>query len=449
MIGAPGAALWAAPASGASGGPPGSQLAGINTDSTSTAVRVVTFTPGLAPTGNAVTGTIVEADLPYANSYPGTGPILGGTAAVAWPGDVVANLGNAAALASPSFPSSLVTLLNYPVAAHSAYPPQLHTPSSSTFPPGGGPGGVGTATTRSSAGTTASRAQISDLPLLGDKKGPLIDVASGTTDTSAIVNAASVSAQAQTHVGHITIAGVIQIDGIDSTAFASSNGAVARHDAQLHIGAVTVAGVEAHVGPDGITLNKKAQNTPVDAFNVANTALSALQQAGLVVRLLPADGTDSGNHTSATSGALQILFNDTNIPNLGAVVPQVPIPLPNSFGFEVDLGGAVADAAATQLPGQTSVPPAATATQGTTPGGSGSGVSSSPGGVVGGVPSGPGLTTTGGGGPGPVVAAPSASVLGLPIHAGWVVLAFLLSLLAAGPLLAYANWQLLRGRSSS
>jgi hypothetical protein len=444
MVGAPGAAFWIAPASGASGGAPGSQLAGINTDSTSTAARVVTFTPGLAPTGNAVTGTIVEADMPYATSNAGTGPTTGGTAALVWPGDVAANLGNAAHTFAPTFPATLANLLNDPVAAHSAYPAQLHTPAKSSFPPGA-PAGVGTATTSSSAGNSTSRAAVSDLPLLGSKKGPLIDVASTTTDSSVTVNASSVSAQAETHIGHITIAGVVQIDGIASTAFASSDGVNGRHSNTLHIGGVTVAGVAASIGPNGITLNDKAQHLPIDVVNLANTTLSALQQAGLVIRLVPADGVDSGDGSSATSGSLQILFNDPNIPNLGALIPQVPIPLPNSFGFEVDLGGSQADAAATQLPGATSVPPASNGSPGTSSGG-GNNIGGT--GTTGGIPGGPSVTTTGPGSGTPIVAAPAATVLGLPIHAAWIVIAFLLSLLAAGPLLAYANWQLLRGRSS-
>lgn len=445
IVGAPGAAFWIAPANGASGGAPGSQLAGINTDATSTAARLVTFTPGLAPTGNAVTGTIVEADLPYATSEAATGPTTGGTAALAWPGDVVANAGNAAATFSPSFPQQLVSILNYPVAAHSAYPAQLHTPASSTFPPGGGPAGVGTATTNSSAGDSTSRAVISDLPLLGNTKGPLIDVASATADTSATVNASSVSTRAETHIGHITIAGAIQIDGVDTTAVASSDGIAGHHSSTLRVGGVTVAGVAASIGPNGITLNNKAQNLPINVVDVANTTLTALQQAGLIIKLVPAEGTDDGNKSTADSGSIQILFNDPNIPNLGALLPEVPLPLPNSFGFEVDLGGSQADAAATQLPGETTGPSVGPA--GGSP--SGPGASTGCGGCGStGIPAGPTTTSTIPSGPGPLVAEPAATVLGIPLRAAWVVLAFLLSLLAAGPLLAYANWQLLRGRSS-
>lgn len=442
MVGAPGVAFWVAPATGASSAPPGSDLAGINTDATSTSARVVTFTPGLAPTGNAVTGTIVEADLPYANSTAGTGPTTGGTAAPVWPGDVVANLGNAAATFSPNTPQALVDLLNYPAAAHSSYPAQLHTHASDTF----SPGGVGTSTTTSAAGDSTSHAVITDLALLGNKKTALIDIGSMASDTSVTINPSSVSTEAHSHVGHITIAGVVDIAGVDSDAMASSDGQRGHHASQLHIGAVTVAGLSASIGPDGIELNKKAQQAPINALELANTALTALEQAGISVKLLPAEGTDDANTGNADSGALQILFNDPNIPNLGALLPQVPLPLPNSLGLEVDLGGSVASAAATQFPsGGTTIQPT-TAPSGATapPGGTPSGCCGSVG-----LPTGPGVVPTTPTGVTPVIAPTvQASALGVPIHAAWVIWAFLLSLMAAGPLLAYANWQLLRGRTS-
>ncbi|HVS67211.1 MAG TPA: hypothetical protein VHE56_01570 [Mycobacteriales bacterium] len=441
MVGAPGVAFWASPATGAGDGPPGSELAGINTDATSSAARVVTFTPGIAPFGDAVKGNIVEASVPYANSSAGTGPTTAGTAAPLWPGSSVANLGSAAATFSPSTPQALVDLLNYPVAAHSSYPAQLRTHASDTFTAGG----VGTSTTTSHAGLTTSHAVITDLALLGNKKTALIDVASTTTDTSATVNASSVSTQAHTHIGHITIAGVVDIAGVDSVADASSDGVHGHHSSELRVGAVTVAGVAASIGPNGLTLNKTTPKLPIDVLDVANTALTALQQAGISLKLLPAEGENSDNTGSATSGAIQLLFQDPNIPNLGAVLPQVPLPLPNSLGLEVDLGGSQASAAATQLPGETTGPqPTAASSSGSGPAGPGN---SDCCGTPGTVPTGTGEIVQGQPVPGPIVA-DNATFLGKPIRTAWVIWAFVLSLLAAGPLLAYANWQLLRGRTS-
>jgi hypothetical protein len=191
-------------------------------------------------------------------------------------------------------------------------------------------------------------------------------------------------------------------------------------------------------------LNKTTPKLPLDVLDVANTALTALQQAGISLKLLPAEGQNSGNAGTATSGAIQLLFQDPNIPNLGAVLPQVPLPLPNSLGLEVDLGGSQASAAATQLPGEETGPqPTTGSSSAPALGGTGNSVCC---GSPGTVPSGPGYTAPPPG-PGPIVAEP-ASFLGKPIRTAWVIWAFLLSLLAAGPLLAYANWQLLRGRTS-
>jgi hypothetical protein len=48
----------------------------------------------------------------------------------------------------------------------------------------------------------------------------------------------------------------------------------------------------------------------------------------------------------------------------------------------------------------------------------------------------------------PVLAPQHADVVfGVPVRVAWVVVALLIAVLAAGPLLMYANWQLLRGRS--
>jgi hypothetical protein len=442
MVGAPGVAFWTAPARGASEGPPGRDLAGINTNAISSAARVVTFTPGIAPLGDAVQGNIVEASIPYANSSAGTGPTTAGTAALAWPGSVLSTLGGAAATFAPTTPQALVDLLNYPFAAHSSYPEQRAIKSSDTF----SPGGIGTSSTTSHEGDSSAHAVLTDLALLGNKKTALVDVASTTTDTTVTVNASSVTTTAHTHIGHVTIAGVIDIAGIDSTATASSDGVRGRHSAELHVGKVTVAGVAASIGPRGLTLNKTTPKLPIDLLDVANTALTALQQAGISLKVLPAEGLDTDSKGTSTSGAVQFLFRDPNIPNLGAVLPQVPLPLPHSLGLEIDLGGSIASAAATRLPDDATVEPPPPTNQ-PPGGGTGSG-SMTPGGFDGGgLPVDQGTTTTSPPVPGPQVAA-EAVTLGEPLRRAWVIWAFLLSLLAAGPLLAYANWQLLRGRTS-
>jgi len=325
--------------------------------------------------------------------------------------------------------------------------------------------GVGTSTSESSAGATYSRSALTDTvpigptsPLSGLTKllslgksvsGPLIDVGSAVTASQALVHAASVSTAAHTNIDSVTIAGVIKIAGVSSNARAASDGKTGKQKSSLHIGAVTVAGVPASIGPKGITINKKANNN-LNLVPVANALLTAMEQAGITVHTIAPASQVKGSAAEVTSGALQIGFEDDNIPNLGALLPQLPLLLPNALGVHVNLGLSEADADATPLPAFTSpgsqppVNPPSTSIA-TLPNGS----PSIPSGNVGGVlPPATGVTTPQVAAT-PVIAAPmTTSAFGLPVRVAWVVGAFLLSLLAVGLLLAYANWQLLRGRTT-
>jgi hypothetical protein len=176
-----------------------------------------------------------------------------------------------------------------------------------------------------------------------------------------------------------------------------------------------------------------------------------LQQAGITIHTIAPAPQVKGSAAAVTSGALQIGFEDNNVPNLGALLPQLPLLLPNALGIHVNLGASEADADATPLPGITNP---GTQPPGTTPPSTGSVVPGvppgiTPGGPTGPLPTGPIATTPPQPGESPVIATPVAnSAFGLPVRLAWVVAAFVLALLAAGPLLAYANWQLLRGRTS-
>jgi hypothetical protein len=132
------------------------------------------------------------------------------------------------------------------------------------------------------------------------------------------------------------------------------------------------------------------------------------------------------------------------------------VPSPNAIGLDVTLGlsQVTADASGFQpiKPiGGTTSPPASSPP---VPGGGGGGtqIGSTSGSIStgGGLPG--GSQIGGGAQPGsqPIVAAQAASssVLGIPIRVLWVVASLLLAFMAAGMLLAYANWQLLRGRTS-
>jgi hypothetical protein len=467
LIAGPSAAFWAAPATATSAAAPGSELAGINANATASAVQFEIDLPGLLPLGNAARGDVVNISAPYATSAANTGPTTSGIASPAWPGTALSNGGSLIETFSPKVPHAIVKLLNDPVVARSTYPAQLNVKTKGKFDPtGSSEAGIGTSTSESSAGATNSRSALTDAvpigptsPLAGVTKllslgknaasGPLIEVGSAVAASQALVHSASVSTSSHSNIDTITVAGVIKIDGVSSDAAATSDGKRGKQSSHLHIGAVSVAGVAASIGPTGITLNKKA-NDSLSLVPVANAVLSALQVAGVTIHTVAPASQVKGSAAEVTSGALQIGFEDNSVPNLGALFPQLPLLLPNALGVHINFGASEADADATPLPGFTTPgtqPPA------TTPPSTGTTLPTGPSGIPpvsgGSLPTLPGATTPPLPGQTPVVAIPAAnSVFGLPVRVAWVVGALVLSLFAAGPLLAYANWQLLRGRTS-
>jgi hypothetical protein len=449
MAGLPTAAYLAAPAQAipvasapSAGAEPASDLAGFNTNATSAAVQLQLLLPGLVPLRDPTKRNFIQASIPYSNSTSSTGPSNGSVTSPAWPGDAIATAGNAVGTFAPTAPVALIKLLNDPVVARSSFPDQVGVGTSGSFGPGS-PAAIGSATTKSSESGTSGAAHISDLTPLGANKAgvPLIDIASASSMTTSTVQAASVSNRAETRIGRISIAGVITIDGINTTATASSDGKGGTSDATTDIGAVKVAGLSASIGPDGITINGKGQGDIL--VKTANKLLATLQKIGISITALAPQKNKDGNEADATSGAILVSFEDDNLPDLGKLAPQLPVPLPNSLGMQVSLGLSHAKAAATLL---TDVEPPEVGTPTTAPVGPGSDA---------------GPIGTGDGGlppvdagtstppiPPPVVAAqPQAAVLGVPVRTAWVVVALLIALLIAGPLLTYANWQLLRGRT--
>lgn len=491
VVGMPCAAFLVAPAHAATDhstgrhAAPGSRLAGINTTAAATGAQIAFFAPGIVPVGDSKVGNLLQGSLPYATSTGSTGPSTSGLAAPAWPGDVAANAGNSIQTFQPSFPKPLVKLLNDPVAAHSTYPAQLNTRTSGTYsPPGGDQTGIGSARTSSAKSGTSSSAQVNSTSPLGAIPGgsslvkglaPVLDgpaggilkglgvkpkvagssvlnLGSATASTHGTINAASVASSAKARVNHVTVAGVVKIDGVSSNAVALSDGKRGSQHSQLHVGKVTVAGVPASIGPKGLSLKKQSVGGSSAATSTANKLLAGLKKSGVTISTIAPLHHVKGSRATVTSGAVQIEFAVKSVPNLAATIPQLPLPLPNSTAIDIDLGFSQATADATRLPPPgppVKTPPTTTPPTNptTNPGGSGMAPSGPAG--AGTLPGGDTSTTGSGGGGTPIVAGPASdTAFGIPVRVAWVVFAFLLSLMVAGPLLAYANWQLLRGRTS-
>lgn len=433
----------------------GSNLAGINTTASAVAVQVSPLTPGLVGAGNVSQGNLVEADIPYAESSSSTGPTTSSVASPAYPGDTAAGAGNALSTFAPQLPAQFVSLLNDPILARADYPAQVSTGSSSSYaPPSGSSAGVGTAGAKATDSGSSSQAQISQNAF----SSAGISVASSTATSQTVIGASTVTAGSHTDVGTIQLlGGLVKIAGISSDASATSDGNNGQPTSDFNLGAVTVAGVPASIGPNGITI--KGSGPASFLVPDANQALVALKQAGFSVYTIAPTTTLNGASAQVTSGALVVQFQDSNIPNPNG---QVPV---SSLGLDLNLGLSQASADATPLPplgslgslgGLTSNgSSAAPSVSGSvSPGSTGPAMAGVPGsGSSPSVASAPvGNSSTGGSATPPSTALlplnPASDVLGVPTKAAWVVIAFLLSMVVAGPLLGYANWQLLRGRKS-
>lgn len=460
MAGLPALAFALAPSPAAhADDTPGANLAGLNATSSAYGVQVAPLIPGVVPAGNVTQGSFVEADIPYATATTATGPSSSSLGSPAYPGDTAAGAGNALGTFAPQFPPALLNALNDPVLARADYPAQVSVGSSSTYaPPGLSGTGIGTASADASPSGSDAKSATSSTSL-----ATALTVASSTVSSATELTASTVAAAAHTEIGSIDImSGMVHIAGLTSDATASSDGNLGQPTSDFKLGAVTVAGTPASIGPNGITVGPSSQGGVLAP--TANQILAALKQAGISVHTIVPVTTVDGASATVSSGALVINFQDPNIPNPNG---QVPV---SSVGINLNLGLSQASANATALPPFASFPSDVFGTPAASPASSGPGGNgstdlsggalpvSSGGQAVTAAPSqgGPSTATPASGQPsgsagssgGPLVPIPPTNLLGAPIKVAWVVIAFLLSLVVAGPLLGYANWQLLRGRKS-
>jgi hypothetical protein len=390
--------------------------------------------------------------IPYASVASETGPSSTGIGTPLYPGPVAVALPGA--LQTEGAPAAFAELFADPVLAASSYPAYKGQEAQATYsPPAGSTTGVGNASSSSAEGGSIADAATSSVPLA---KGQF-SIASSTTHSSTTIGASSVSDVAESNIHHVSLlAGLVQIASIASSASTTSDGNNGTEKSTLQVGAVTVAGQPAYIGPDGLHLAKTANNV-VGAVAAFNSALVALQQAGISVTTIAPTSTVKGGAASVESGAVQIKFSDTNIPN-----PQGQVPV-SLIGFEIDLGLTAAGAQATLLPAlgavappispplpavsSPDITPASQAVTTVTPtaGGVQTNTSTASSASVGSLGTGTSRNTSTGGAE---IQAQPASFIGMPTRLAWVVIAVILSIVACGPLLGYANWQLLRGRKS-
>lgn len=163
-----------------------------------------------------------------------------------------------------------------------------------------------------------------------------LTVASGSAQASVRLEGATVVSQVTDRLQGVTIAGVVDIGSIDSTATTRAvPGSPGSATGSLAVGDVTVAGQPAAIDQNGIHLLGQDVPLPLDP---AEQALQQLQQAGLSIRLLKPEQVAAVGHAAYTGSAIQV--TETS--------PQ------DGSGFSILLGPARASAVA--VPFQAFVP---------------------------------------------------------------------------------------------
>ena len=419
-------------------------VAGYGLKALAAGVRYQLNSPGLLPVGDAAEGTIFEVDMPFARSIVTQGPVTGVVSSPAYPGDTAAHLGTAlATFGAPGIP-------NYPVLAEANYPPAPGFGQDASLNSPAVPGvGVGTATSHAGPEGATADARIASVTVPPTPPA-IVEVGSSSAANTVKLEERLVSAQAVSHTGTVTIAGVIVIEGVTARATATSDGATGKPAAELEIGRVSVAGQPAYIDADGIHLvGQQPVGTGV-APGVESLLQKTLETDGITIRAVSPKITSAQGEATADSGGVVIGLTRT-VPALGIPglpsLPGVPIPLGTPdlpLYVEVTLGMARATANATGVPGDDvvageSVPPAnvSGATEvALDPVGAGASAPEALGLPVARPPT--DLT--------PAVPTASRGPFGSPIPVPWVVAGVLASIVLCGPLLGYARWQLLEGR---
>jgi hypothetical protein len=427
----------------------GQVVAGYTASSVAAGFRYQLNSPGLLPVGDARVGTVAEFDVPFSRVNVDQGPVIDSLGSPVYPGDTAARLGSAlGTFGAPGVP-------NDPVLAESNFPPAPQFPTSAQFNQSAAGNGTGAATASSTAnqtGGTADAAVTSATLAKGPGGSSPVSTSSIVTDATTDVGPACVDGSAQSRTSSIAIAGVVEIGGVVGYAAARSDGTKAVPQATLKIGAVTVAGLPAFIDGNGIHL---ASQQPVGGA-VVQVVTSLLQKtlasAHMTVKMLSPTTTVKDGMATADSGGLEIAVQQT-LPAVGQPPAGTPpLPLQNI----VEYGAASVSVNATTAPAPGSQTPAVSG------GSAGSGGSPLP--VVGGGTSTPGDITSGSGGtlgagsgfsPGapagaggqPLATQPiAAPARGSPAPIGWILVGILLAVVAVGPLMGYARWQLLEGR---
>ena len=286
----------------------------------------------------------------------------------------------------------------------------------------------------------------------------VFSVGSAFTESDVDIQAGCVHSVARSVVSGIDIAGVIHIDGLQAYSATASDGLTATPFAQFSIGRVNVAGFEAFIDRNGVHLTDQTLGDAV-VEQIETTMRDALAAANISVSLVPT-ATGATNATelepasaAADSGGLLISFEQL-IPQIGEPGQGTP---PILTITEVLIGGRRVRGSPRPLlrswcrsslyrrsavvANSSAVVRWATSSVGRRLGSGPRRRARLPGRREIQTP----RPATNGGKPfGPTSSDAPLTSKGVPL--GWIIVGFLACIVAMGPLLGYARWQLLEGR---
>lgn len=271
---------------------PGSALGALDLQATAYGLRAPLYSTG---------GEDVEVDAPYAASTLELGGVGHGVTSVMWPGDTGAHGGDVLDLLNVPVPASVKKELNDPVKAEAQTSVGKPTVSMT------GPGYAMTATATQTHVSADSHVGGTAVPVVGK----LLGMVSGTTDVR-LTGPRTAVATAVTTVRDVSIAKVLTIDQITSTATAVTKGKTATARTTTSVTGAAVAGIPVTIDGTGIHLKGKALGTPLG--NPDSIVDKALSKAGISVRLTRPKRQVKGALATVDSGTLRV---DLSNPNYG------------------------------------------------------------------------------------------------------------------------------------
>jgi hypothetical protein len=276
------------------------------------AVEVVFSEPGVS------TVPLVDARYPHAQADLGSPALSRARASVLDPGALVETIPSQVRnppCSNGQCPPGFSGFPDYPFIATAAYPSQPNHDGSvaaQTL----GPLAVGAGTFSAAAQAAASSAESH-----GDSlriNADAVVVGHGGALASTVGDALQTAGRAESRLSGIELFGVVRIESLVATAQSlAPSGGAARSSGTLSLSGVTVLGRAAAIDQAGVHL--VGQGTSLSPIvSPAQQALDNLQQAGVVIRLLPVSRVDDATRSTYEGQALLVQATTPGGPGFAA-----------------------------------------------------------------------------------------------------------------------------------